>query len=105
MATEHLGVCGKLSKNVDQCLVHLLSTSFKEPAAAPQEESVPGEDHLVAGLGDVVADVASGVTWGEETGDMEATHCQLITMLHKSEVESRRSEMINNKPENTNYSK
>ena len=67
MATEHLGVLRKLAQDVDQGLVHLFSTTLKEPAATSKEESVPGEDDLVTGLGDVVADMASGVARSEQT--------------------------------------
>ena len=86
MATEHLGVWRKLAEDVDQSLVHLLWTALKEPSTTPQEEGVASEDDLVAGLGDVVADVAGGVTWGVEAGDVETGDHPRSARHHASPV-------------------
>ena len=83
--TMYLGVRRQLPEDVDQILVHLLRVPLEEPAAAAEEERVPGEDDPVrgGGAGHVVADVARGVARREQAGDLQPAHPQRVAVLHQ----------------------
>ena len=50
MRVTHLGLPRQAAQAGDQGLGHLLRGAFKEPAAAPEEESVACEHQLVLSL-------------------------------------------------------
>lgn len=83
MAAVDLGVAWQFAQYRHHSCVHHLGGPLEESATSAEEESVTSEDDLLVVLGDVVADVASGVAGSEQTADLDTSHSQLVAVLDR----------------------